>query len=484
MKKTCLLSFVLLGLVLTASTTFAQMYTMTDLGTLHPDPDVCIGSVLYVTTGINASGQIVGANRFGHYPCYGFRTAPNSLIDPATDDLGTLGGSYTDTSGINSLGQAVGWSWLYDGGYRAFRTAPNSPINPATDNLGTLSATESGWSTWSEAGGINDLGQVVGTSDSHAFRTAPNSPINPATDDLGTLGGSSSFAGGSFFPAGGINNLGQVVGSSYLAGDNAPVHAFRTAPNSAINAFTDDLGTLGGTSSYGTAINAFGQAVGYSSVAGDSAMHAFRTAPNRPIDPATDDLGTLNGYPWSYAYGIDTFGQVVGESGGHAFLHSVGVMSDLNNLIQAGSRCEVTEGIGINDAGQIAANAVCSGIRHAVRLDPIYKGYVQRPISADDSSAFSAKRGVVPVKFVVMQYGTQQSCALPATISIVRTSSDALSSADESTYAMNADDGSNFRIDSCQYIYNLAVSSLGVGTYRVDISINGTMVGHAVFALN
>jgi hypothetical protein len=50
---------------------------------------------------------------------------------------------------------------------------------------------------------------------------------------------------------------------------------------------------------------------------------------------------------------------------------------------------------------------------------------------------------------------------------------------------MSADSGSNFRIDStaCQYVYNLAASALGVGTYRVDISINGIMVGHAVFAL-
>lgn len=49
---------------------------------------------------------------------------------------------------------------------------------------------------------------------------------------------------------------------------------------------------------------------------------------------------------------------------------------------------------------------------------------------------------------------------------------------------MQADYGSNFRIDptACQYIYNLAASALGVGTYRVDISMNRIMVGHAVLA--
>src|SRR5438093_220777 len=38
----------------------------------------------------------------------------------------------------------------------------------------------------------------------------------------------------------------------------------------------------------------------------------------------------------------------------------------------------------------------------------------------------------------------------------------------------------NFRIDGCQYIYNLynlATSSLGTGTYAVSISIGGSVVG-------
>jgi uncharacterized membrane protein len=115
-----------------------------------------------------------------------------------------------------------------------------------------------------------------------------------------------------------------------------------------------------------------------------------------------------------------------------------------------------------------------------------YKAVVQHPINADGSSVFSAKRGVVPVKFAMSQYGTQPSCTLPATIAVNRIGGGTLGSIDEGTYVTNADSGSNFRIDqtACQYIYNLAASSLGVGTYRVDISINGiTNVGHAVFAL-
>ena len=53
----------------------------------------------------------------------------------------------------------------------------------------------------------------------------------------------------------------------------------------------------------------------------------------------------------------------------------------------------------------------------------------------------------------------------------------------ESVYSMSADSASNFRIDSCQYVYNLNSGALGIGTYRVDIKINNQVVGSAVFQL-
>jgi len=53
----------------------------------------------------------------------------------------------------------------------------------------------------------------------------------------------------------------------------------------------------------------------------------------------------------------------------------------------------------------------------------------------------------------------------------------------ESVYSGQADSGSNFRIDGCQYVYNLNSRALGVGVYRVDIRINGQVVGSATFEL-
>lgn len=134
------------------------------------------------------------------------------------------------------------------------------------------------------------------------------------------------------------------------------------------------------------------------------------------------------------------------------------------------------------------ACGVCTNGSVGVLLNtstPPYKALVQPPIDADGSSIFNAKRGVIPVKFTLTQNGTQ-TCALPpATISVTRTAGGTTGAIDEASYLSPADNGSNFRIDTtaCQYTYNLASQSLGAGSYRVDITISGSVVGRAVFAL-
>jgi hypothetical protein len=87
------------------------------------------------------------------------------------------------------------------------------------------------------------------------------------------------------------------------------------------------------------------------------------------------------------------------------------------------------------------------------------------------------------VKFTLALNGLA-TCALPpATIAVTRTAGGTIGPVGEAIYTGPADNGSNFRIDSCQYVYNLAASALGVGTYRVDIMINSNVVGSATFAL-
>ena len=115
---------------------------------------------------------------------------------------------------------------------------------------------------------------------------------------------------------------------------------------------------------------------------------------------------------------------------------------------------------------------------------PSYAGQIQPPINADGSSNFNVRRGVVPVRFNLTLGGVATCDLPPATIAVTRTAGGVIGEVNESVYGGNADTGSNFRIDSCQYIYNLNSRALGAGTYRVDILIDGQVVGSAVFALN
>ena len=104
---------------------------------------------------------------------------------------------------------------------------------------------------------------------------------------------------------------------------------------------------------------------------------------------------------------------------------------------------------------------------------PSYAGQVQPPINADGSSNFNVRRGVVPVRFNLTLGGVATCDLPPATIAVTRTAGGVIGQVNESDYSGNADTGSNFRISSCQYVYNLNARALGVGTYRVDILIDG-----------
>lgn len=113
----------------------------------------------------------------------------------------------------------------------------------------------------------------------------------------------------------------------------------------------------------------------------------------------------------------------------------------------------------------------------------VFTAAVQQPINADGSSVFKAGKGVLPVKFSLAVDGNA-TCTLPAaTIALTRLSGAVTGAVNESEFVMPADSDSSFRIDSCQYVYNLSLKSLSAGTYKVEIKIGGQTVGSATFEL-
>jgi hypothetical protein len=163
---------------------------------------------------------------------------------------------------------------------------------------------------------------------------------------------------------------------------------------------------------------------------------------------------------------------------------------DLNTKVVNPGVIKVVSASGISSDGRIVGEGYVSlpggaSEEHAVLLTPtpFYTALVQPPLKSDGSSKFNANRGVVPVKFTLTVNGSS-TCTLPsATISVTRTSGALYSLIDASAYQTPEDNGSNFRIDTCQYTYVLGTKGLGAGDYRVDIIVNWNIVGSGEFAL-
>jgi hypothetical protein len=138
----------------------------------------------------------------------------------------------------------------------------------------------------------------------------------------------------------------------------------------------------------------------------------------------------------------------------------------------------------VDGVNQVVCGGVTSFSPFAV-FGAVYNAAVQAPIAADGRSTFKAQRGSVPVKFTLSLGGAPTCHLVPATISIVRVAGANATAINEGVFNLPSDSGAQFRIDdaACQYIYNVNARALGAGTYRVQISISGFVVGSARFAL-
>lgn len=275
--------------------------------------------------GINASGHIVGSIETAD-GARGFVWSAGNLVQ-----MGTLGGPSSIARSINASGQVVGYSSLANGDSHAFSYSGAV----MTDLYPMGAATSFGMS-------VNNSGQVAGSYYSDG-PTGAFLMTGGVALDIGGLGGN-------FSAANAVNSAGHVVGFSSLPGDFPWLqHAFLYA-----DGVMKDLGTMQGASlSEATAINDSGQIAGHGWVFGY--FHAFMYE-----NDEMRDLGTLGGLE-SYAYGLNSHGQVVGRSSYadssdySAYLYDGGVMTDLNSLVDPALGWVLHSAMGINDARQIVA---------------------------------------------------------------------------------------------------------------------------------
>ena len=354
---------------------------LTDLGALP-------GMNTSTAFSINSRGWIAGYSQ-------------NGLIDPLTGsqetdavlwkngeiiNLGTLGGSSSGANAVNNRGQVVGG---------ALNAIPD-PFSVGFPNSAPLFFEATGFYFSST------------TTQSHAFLWQDG-----AMRDLGTLGGPDSVA---WF----VNERGQIAGQSYINAIPNPGTGFPTVDPFLIgeDGKMVDVGSLGGTSSTLVGFNNKGQMTGTMTLAGDQAYHPFLWSDGLLTDLATfggdcgqahalndagvvvgwacdnqfavfafvwrngvmTNLGTVDGDPCSVADGINSRGQVVGESSPSCFVGSSqeaflwengGPAVDLNTLISPSSGMQLASGFSINERGEInGGGGLANGDQHAFLLIP------------------------------------------------------------------------------------------------------------------
>jgi probable HAF family extracellular repeat protein len=315
-------------------------YTITDLGSL--------GFGLTVPTAVNASGQATGYSNLataipytckGHYKpprtCYYHAERAFVWSNGTMTDLGTLGTSGTTSSGsagnaINASGEVAGWTNTATAGvlHAALWTGTT------TVDLGALAPLSAG--SWSIANGINDSGQVTGywaTSGSQIINGSH--PWLYSNGTMTSLPVPSNLTAPSCDPLA-INNNGQIIGS--CATNNG-------ATSNAVlwqNGTVTTLGTLGGLQVHDlTGINNNGQIVGWADTSTGTTVGFL------------DSNGTVTDLGAFLPQAINDNGVIIGGDQ----IYSGGTVQNLNNLIPANSGYTITEAFGINDNGQIIAQA-------------------------------------------------------------------------------------------------------------------------------
>ena len=323
-------NLVLGGLIVGSPVAAADAYTIVDLGTL--------GGVGSGAAGVNEAGDVVGTANTGWSEPHAFRWSAGVMTG-----IHAMGGWGSEGTDISDDGWVVGSAGNNSGYAEAMYWFGADPIP-----VGTLG------DRWSQAFAINNDHRIVGRS------ANAEGLIEAFSWDDGVIVGLGSLVEGDFSEAWDVNDAGVIVGDAGAEGGF--LHAFRYA-----DGVMSDLGTPSPNfeASWANGINDAGAIVGGTQVAGGGQVYPFVLT-----DGQWDVITEMQGA----ADAVNASGQVVGTSftpaGESAFIYEDGVLTDLNQLLPAGSGWQLAAAIDINDAGQIVGQGMHDGEGRGFLLTP------------------------------------------------------------------------------------------------------------------
>lgn len=307
-----------------------------------------VGPANSYATDINQNGVVSGN-------VYVNNTSPRAFLNRGSGVvyLGTLGGTSSTAIAINNKGQVLG-QWTTGAG----QTRGFIYYAGALRDIGVIPGRSTRFTDINNNGFITAQGTVPdGASGPRSYLRSPSG----AYADIGTLPFDTPI-----IYANALND------SNTIAGAVGPL----TFPDQPLRAFTwskgvmTDLGDFGWAPNYGAAISECGQITGSMSVLGDmrdriAYLHSnghMRNIDARPTGTARESAGAA----------INCRGHIVGSSDHlSGFIYRGRRMQSLNAMIDPAAGWDVFSPQAINDAGQIAANAMRKGVQYAVRLDLI-----------------------------------------------------------------------------------------------------------------